>query len=76
MFIFVADDDDSDAKRLADFDRSRETLATDSQYVAVESRLQAPLSRYSKKKIIQMVVEEPRGEGGQAKQKKKRKISN
>lgn len=33
-------------KRLADrFDRSCETLATDSQYVAVESRLQTPLSR-------------------------------
>lgn len=72
-FICAADDDDSDAKRLADFDRSCETLATDSQYVAVESRLQAPLSRYSKKKIIQMEVEERRGEWGRQNKKRREK---
>lgn len=76
VFIFAADDN-SDAKRLADFDRSCETLATESQHVAVDSRLQTPFSRYSKKNYTEDGEGAEGGGGrGEAKQQKKRKISN
>lgn len=71
VFIFAADDD-SDAKRLADFDRSCETLATESQYVAVDSRLQTPLSLYSKKNYTED-GEGAEGVGGRQNNKKREK---